>query len=47
MSPFIKWKKALQDEDILEFGSVVNRTDSAYHLLYDMYKKSQKDDGDK
>jgi hypothetical protein len=47
MSPFIQWKKKLQEEDILEFGSVIDRPDSAYDLLYKMYKKSLKCSEDK
>ena len=41
MSPFVEWKRSLHEEDILEFGSVVSRPDSAYDLLYNIYKKSQ------
>ncbi|AUR90657.1 hypothetical protein NVP1149O_03 [Vibrio phage 1.149.O._10N.286.55.A12] len=40
MSPFSKWKQELQDEDIQEFGAVINRPDGAYYLLYEIYRKS-------
>ena len=42
MSPFIKWKMELHEEDIAECGSVVKRPDEAYHLLYEIYRKSIK-----
>lgn len=45
MSPFIEWKRELQDEDIAEFGSVVKRSDEAYHLLYEIYRKSMTNKG--
>lgn len=40
MTPFIEWKRALQEEDIREFGCVIPRPDNAYSLLYDIYKKT-------
>lgn len=34
---FPKWKKQLEEEDIKEFGEVVNRSNDAYFDLYRIY----------
>lgn len=42
MLGFPKWKRDLQKEDELLFGSVVKRPDSAYIELYRIYLDKQR-----
>ena len=47
ISPFIEWKKELQYEDVVEFGHVVSRPDSAYQVLYEIYRKQKSEEKNK
>jgi hypothetical protein len=38
---FLEWKEGLHEEDIQEFGHIVERPMKAYHLLYEIYKNFQ------
>lgn len=42
MLGFVKWKQELNEEDIKEFGKVVERPISAYHDLYRIYLDNNK-----
>lgn len=39
---FSKWLKGLNDEDVKEFGSKIDRTDNDLRVLYSMYLKGQR-----
>lgn len=42
MLGYCKWKRELEEEDIIECGGPVNRSTEALFELYDIYKKHNK-----
>lgn len=44
MLGFVKWKRELEQEDVKEFGEVVERPLTACHDLYRIYLDKQRGD---